>query len=118
MRPVMLTVIVLLAALLAAASVPSGALAQGCPCAGVQSIMLSAADRVVAGIAPPLDRTVREAAQWGAGELHKDLASLREAVLFTSKTLETAVMAADKSAAERQSERTYEAGSQPPANCG
>jgi hypothetical protein len=39
-------------------------------------------------------------------------------VLFTSKTLETAVMAADKSAAERQSERTYEAGSQPPANCG
>ncbi|MDR1080367.1 MAG: hypothetical protein LBQ79_05275 [Deltaproteobacteria bacterium] len=97
---------------------PSRAAAQGCPCTGIQSIMSSVADRIVAGVTPPLEKSVRESAQWGAGELHKDLAGVREAVLFNSRTLEAAVRAADKSAAERQSERTYEAGSQPPANCG
>jgi hypothetical protein len=80
--------------------------------------MKGIADHIVAGITPPLEKTVLESAQWGAGELHKDLASVREAVLFNSRTLEAALKASDKSAAERQIERTYEAGSQPPANCG
>ncbi|MDR1036268.1 MAG: hypothetical protein LBT40_06780, partial [Deltaproteobacteria bacterium] len=119
-----------LAALLAAAfltvtfltvtflAAPSPALAQGCPCPALQGLLRAAADQVTAGIAPPVELAVRESAAWGAGELHKDLTAIREAVLFASKSMEAAVKAADKGAAERQIERTYEAGSQPPAVCG
>ncbi|MDR2613477.1 MAG: hypothetical protein LBG06_11910 [Deltaproteobacteria bacterium] len=113
------------AALLAALALPAaallappGALAQGCPCPSLQALLKAAAEQVVRGIAPPLEIALRDSAAWGTGELHKDLAALREAVLFTGRGVEAAVRAADKSAAERQIERTYEAASQPPSSCG
>ncbi|MDR3155060.1 MAG: hypothetical protein LBW85_12535 [Deltaproteobacteria bacterium] len=97
---------------------PPAALAQGCPCTALQSIMRGAAELIVGGIAPPVERAVRESAAWGAGELHKDLTAIREAVMFATSQVEAAVKAADKSSAERQIDRTFEAGSQPPSSCG
>jgi hypothetical protein len=101
-----------------AAAAPAPALAQGCPCTGLQAIVRAAAEYVVSGVSVPVERSVRESAAWGAGELHKDLAAIREAVLYAGGRAEAAVAAADKSSAERQLERTYEAGSQPPSICG
>jgi hypothetical protein len=94
-----------------------GAMAFACECGILEGMLRSAAERVVSGIAVPLDQAIREAASYEAANVHKDLVALREAVLMAKDGISGAVEALDRNSAEREAERTYEQGSQPETSC-
>jgi hypothetical protein len=71
----------------------------------------------VNGIAVPLENVIKEATSYGLDNLHRDLVSLREAVLLAKDSIGASIEAADRNGAEREIERTYEAGSQPATSC-
>jgi hypothetical protein len=89
-----------------------------CDCLTLRELLSGVSERIVGGITVPLDGVIREAAAYGTTSLHKDLVALREAVLLSKESISASVMAADKNAAERDVEKTYEAGSQPETSCG
>jgi hypothetical protein len=107
-----------LLASLALAFSAAPARAQGCDCLAVGQIARGAAERVVAGVAGPLEAAVARAASYETQNLHRDLVALREAVLAGQEAVSASIRAADRSAAERELERSFDAPSQPPSNCG
>ena len=109
----------LLLAILAAGAVfsPSSAQAQ-CDCGSISSIVREAAERIITGIARPLDAAIRQAASYETQNLHLDLVALREAIILSQESITAAIRSADKSAAERELERTFDTPSRPPTQCG
>jgi hypothetical protein len=89
-----------------------------CDCATAARIAYESAERIVTGIARPLEAAVQRAASYTTLNLHRDLVSLREAVILGQESVSAAVRAADRSAAEREIERSFDLGSQPSTSCG
>jgi hypothetical protein len=92
--------------------------AQGCDCGTMGALMRSLGERVVSGIALPLDTTIKEAASFTSTNVREDLSALRETVLLMKDQVVDAIRAADKNQGLRLTERTYEPGSQPKTLCG
>jgi hypothetical protein len=65
-----------------------------------------------------LDAVIRKAASYETQNLHLDLVALREAVTLNQEAVTAAIRSADRSAAERELERTFDSGSRSPDACG
>ncbi|MDR1166078.1 MAG: hypothetical protein LBO66_09515 [Deltaproteobacteria bacterium] len=95
-----------------------GAKAFACDCGILQGILNAVGDKIIAGIAVPLDSTIRAAASFESANFHKDLVALREAVLLSKDSLNASIATLDRDIAEREIERTFNEGSIPVTICG
>jgi hypothetical protein len=89
-----------------------------CDCGTISSIVQSAAEKIVSGVVRPLEAAVRQAASYETQNLHRDLVALREASILGQESIAAAIRAADRSAAERELERTFDTPSRPSTGCG
>jgi hypothetical protein len=95
-----------------------GKLMAYCDCGTLSRIVNSAAERIINGIATPLELVIQKSAAYATQNVHKDLVSLREAVLMGQQSVTSAIRAANDEQAERELEKTYELSSQPVTSCG
>jgi hypothetical protein len=112
----MLKLLVLAAAACAALAAPRGAFA--CDCGTLSGMLSGLGDKIVSGVTPPVENTIREAAAYSSANFREDMTALRETVMLMKDSVVGAIEAADKSGADRVTERTYEPGSQPETICG
>jgi hypothetical protein len=96
---------------------PKAQAAVGCDCGTMGSLLRSAAQTVVAGIANPLALVIEKAAGYQAATLREDLTAIREAILMAQEKTSEAIEEAGRGEADRVAERTYEPASQPVTNC-
>ncbi|MDR2387839.1 MAG: hypothetical protein LBE80_09690 [Deltaproteobacteria bacterium] len=95
----------------------SPAQAAACGCGTISQIVRSAAETIVSGISTALDASIKQAANYQTQNLHKDLVALREAVLMSQESISQAIETADRQAAKRDIEKTYDSASQPITGC-
>jgi hypothetical protein len=93
-------------------------MALACDCGTLSGLLNGLSDKVVQGITPPLDQSIREAAGYNSTNTRQDFGALRETVALMGDQVVQAIKALDKNEAERVTERTYEEGSQPKSICG
>lgn len=89
-----------------------------CSCGVLSSLIRSASERIVTGVGALVNVSVKEAATYSTQNVHKDLVALREAVLMGQETISSAIEVADREAAERDFDKTWDLGAQPITNCG
>jgi hypothetical protein len=89
-----------------------------CDCGSLSRIVTQSAERVINSLSQAFTMAIKESATYQTQYLHRDLVSIREALLINQQSAERSVKALSREQAAREYAKTYDLGAQPITGCG